>query len=469
MNAINRKTISISIFKLVLPLFVLLFAQAAVNAQSYTSEEQNCFNMVQGKVAYDKAGSKTWNEANIRNLCKGTTNAAQTINCFSTKISAGVDWSVASPACSPTNLKSTSSSLNGNWMMYNEKGVKYDKLAKIVQSGVNLSFNNGYGGNSTAVLNSNTFTTSDGLIGTVSADGTRINWNTGYLWVRTGSTANNQPNYVESETQLTPEPIKDATNDPVDSGMITRTITLKNNAGLQGIDASIQLSSGYSGSINNVDNLQVLAQTKAINVNQMTSLTHTSPLNETIEFYLAYDNRAIFKAILPTKKDLTELCYEVTGTYFVPIVQACDGGATYEAKHISFKNEAGYNSTMSLTYYPTGGSTTKTETTVSTTAGYQRKIYLPLDADTDKPMKLKVDVNVANKNLLTKDVTLSDFESTCYKVWGNAIYPKVSPCSLNSNARTIKLWNNAGYIASMEVTYYDKNQSGKDVGRTVKT
>lgn len=43
----------------VLSLFALIFFQSA-NAQSYTQNEQNCFNLVQGNVAWDKAGnSKT--------------------------------------------------------------------------------------------------------------------------------------------------------------------------------------------------------------------------------------------------------------------------------------------------------------------------------------------------------------------------------------------------------------------------
>lgn len=487
MNAINQKNISISLFKLVLPLFVLLFAQVAANAQSYTPEEQNCFNMVQGKVAYDKAGNRTWSESNIRNLCKGTTNATQTIDCFSSKIAAGVDWSVASPACSPSAFKSTSPRMEGDWTMYNDKGAKLDKQAKIVQSGANLSINNGYGANSTAVLNGNTFTTSDGLTGTVSADGTRINWNIGFVWVKQGSTANNQPNRIESETNLNPEPLKDATvskvvrntdnttQPPADSGTITRTITIKNNSGMAIIGFLINRVA-YADPRNQEDIKTRVAQTNGfgLGVGQTETIGENKPLpiNEEVELWMLDSlsgYKPFFKVLLPQNKDLTTFCYEVAGTYFVPSVKTCDGSPTYESKYISFKNEAGYNSTMSLTYYPTGGSTTKTAKTLSTTPGYQTKLYLPLDSDTERQMILKTDVDVANRNLLTKDVTLSNFDSDCYKVWGNAIYPKVSSCSLNSNARKIKLWNNAGYIASMEVTYYDKDQSGKDVGRTVKT
>jgi hypothetical protein len=74
--------------------------------------------------------------------------------------------------------------------------------------------------------------------------------------------------------------------------------------------------------------------------------------------------------------------------------------------------------------------------------------------------------------LISKDVSLSDFDtvgSSCYKTWGSGLGPKASPCSLNPNARTIKLWNNAGYSASLKVTYYDKDQTGKDVEKTVNT
>mgnify|MGYP003524587706 CR=1 FL=1 len=82
--------------------------------------------------------------------------------------------------------------LEGSWTMYNDKGEKYDKPAKVAQSGSKLSINNGYGGKSTAVINGSSFTTSDGLTGTVSADGTKIDWSNAYVWVR-------RPTYQEDK------------------------------------------------------------------------------------------------------------------------------------------------------------------------------------------------------------------------------------------------------------------------------
>ncbi|MBK8151156.1 MAG: hypothetical protein IPK58_23860 [Acidobacteria bacterium] len=163
--------------------------------------EQDCFNQVQNKVAYDTAGNKVWNENNIKNLCRGTTDPAATISCFSQKMPR-VGWSQATQECAalsssqtqrvnkmpvPDQPVSTGLKLEGDWEMYNDKGVKFDKFAKISQSGSNLSINNGYGTNSTAVLNGATITTSDGLTGTVSADGTRIDWNIRFYWIRQAS------------------------------------------------------------------------------------------------------------------------------------------------------------------------------------------------------------------------------------------------------------------------------------------
>jgi hypothetical protein len=39
------------VFKLLLPVFVLLLTHVSANEQSYTPEETTCYTMVQGKVA----------------------------------------------------------------------------------------------------------------------------------------------------------------------------------------------------------------------------------------------------------------------------------------------------------------------------------------------------------------------------------------------------------------------------------
>ncbi|HQU86710.1 MAG TPA: hypothetical protein PKY59_26495 [Pyrinomonadaceae bacterium] len=354
MNAVNRKTISIGLLKFALSLLVLVFIQIAANAQSYTQEEQNCFDQVQNKVAYDQLGTKTWNPVNVRKLCKGTTDAAATISCFKNIISSFNDWNRGITECVGTQTKA--------------------------------------------------------------------------------------------------EDVK-----------ITRTITIKNNSGIN-LYGYLVGRSNYA-TRNNTGNLKSgIAGTKQIAYGQTEKFGESTslPLSEDVELWIeqADSLKPYFISTLPKNKDLTTFCYEITGTYFVPFVKTCDGSPTYESKYISFKNEAGYNSTMSLTYYPTGDSTPKTAKTISTTAGYQTKLYLPLDADTSKQMTLKVEQtsDTGNNEMLTKNVDLSSFDtvgSTCYKVWGSIFSKKVNLCSENPNARTIKLKNNGAFQARMEVTYYD--------------
>lgn len=134
----NTKTISISIFKLVLPLFVLLFVQFTANAQ--TALEQQCFNAVQGKVAYDQAGNKQWSEANIRNLCQGTTNPSATISCFENEIRTHNDWSRGISACKAKAASIQNSAdaqqfhLTGTWAIYDTAGNKTPRIANIRHS-----------------------------------------------------------------------------------------------------------------------------------------------------------------------------------------------------------------------------------------------------------------------------------------------------------------------------------------------
>ena len=57
--------------KLLIFAAAIFFIQTTASAQ--TALEQQCFDAVQGKVAYDQAGHKFWDAANVRKLCQGTT------------------------------------------------------------------------------------------------------------------------------------------------------------------------------------------------------------------------------------------------------------------------------------------------------------------------------------------------------------------------------------------------------------
>jgi hypothetical protein len=63
------------------------------------SPEQACINAVQGRVAWDTAGNRTWGENNLRALCRGTINPSATISCFQTRMPQ-VGWQQAIQDCS---------------------------------------------------------------------------------------------------------------------------------------------------------------------------------------------------------------------------------------------------------------------------------------------------------------------------------------------------------------------------------
>jgi hypothetical protein len=96
-------TVSQSIKNKVATIFVLTLAvlciQGLAQAQSPTAMEQQCMNAVQGKVAWNQAGSTTWGADNLRNLCQGTTNPSATITCFQAQIQTHNSWEKGIAAC----------------------------------------------------------------------------------------------------------------------------------------------------------------------------------------------------------------------------------------------------------------------------------------------------------------------------------------------------------------------------------
>ena len=56
-------------------------------------QEQECFNYVQGRIAWDPAGkNKRWADGNVKRLCKGTTSKYSPGNCFSYAMHKGNQW-----------------------------------------------------------------------------------------------------------------------------------------------------------------------------------------------------------------------------------------------------------------------------------------------------------------------------------------------------------------------------------------
>jgi hypothetical protein len=218
MDTINQHKISISIFKLVLPLLVLLFVQMAANALGSTPPEQKCFEMAQNKVAWNKAGQTSWSPTNLQRLCKGTTNPVATIACFKNIINQFDDFKRGIEECSgPKPNAQTTFYLNGYWAGFNADGSKSTFIWQINQTGSNLSFVDvgaGTGTKFSGQIQGNQITDSNGKTGIVGPYGDQIKWSDGVVWKRQAKPKN---------------PAATPNNPPLaDTGSIARTIKIKN-------------------------------------------------------------------------------------------------------------------------------------------------------------------------------------------------------------------------------------------------
>lgn len=52
--------------------------------------EKRCFDLVQGQIAWDYTGNRTWDPNNIQNLCRGTSDASQPPQCFQRVMHGGI-------------------------------------------------------------------------------------------------------------------------------------------------------------------------------------------------------------------------------------------------------------------------------------------------------------------------------------------------------------------------------------------
>lgn len=156
--------------------------------QNSSSLENQCAQMVQGKVAWNRAGATRWDETNIRNLCQGTTNPAATISCFTTEINTHNNWSRAIQSCkgNPNSASTTTlPDLNGKWTGYNSDGSVARNPGTILQNGTLAIVDNGEGSVSQGQIQGNRIFAKDwNLTGTLSSDGKVIRWSNNSTWVK---------------------------------------------------------------------------------------------------------------------------------------------------------------------------------------------------------------------------------------------------------------------------------------------
>jgi hypothetical protein len=322
--------------------------------------------------------------------------------------------------------------LEGSWTMYNDKGEKYDKPAKVAQSGPKLSINNGYGGKSTAVISGNTFTTSDGLTGTVSADGMKIDWSNAYVWVRQGSTSPG----IEIAALPGDPPV--------------RKIKLMNNAGFR---AKMKVTYYDRDSAGN--DVAKPVETGLLNVLQTETLaiphgTSSKPVEIKFTYIdIAVDARLndVYKEFSPITISPSfsgELCYRLEGTTFNPVMSNCDNSigdaASTDVRQIRFQNDAAYDAQMMVMYFVNevinGNTVPMPKTIVSGyingLGGKFRMINVPKDTAPNMPITISLMGNATVKNGIFSTTLPANFPASpapCFKVWGTLFDPAGGQCN----------------------------------------
>ncbi len=159
------------------------------------SVEQRCFNMVQGKVAWRKNGSKRWADNNVRSLCAGTKNPSALVACFKSQINQNKNWTTARNYCKRNSPKRTNTglpvstnnriNLTGEWTVYFADGKVASVTSTIVQNGRTFTFDTGIGDTkATARISRNTAYFGGSLTGKISDDGKLIRMSNDTIWVK---------------------------------------------------------------------------------------------------------------------------------------------------------------------------------------------------------------------------------------------------------------------------------------------
>lgn len=160
--------------------------------------QAQCNEMLQGKVALDRNGNTNWVGGQLERLCTGTSNPQETVTCFKNVLNRLGDTDKATQSCSflakwiaqygnpSAPPASTVSNLSGDWVGYYPNGSKSPYIWRIMQSASNLNFQDmgGTGTKFTGRLENGRITDSNNKTATLSADGTRITWSDGVVYLK---------------------------------------------------------------------------------------------------------------------------------------------------------------------------------------------------------------------------------------------------------------------------------------------
>lgn len=106
---------------------LILSVTLAAPAQAKTEKEAACFDLVQGKVAWNQNGATTWQPHNVDWLCKGVQYPYALVDCFNVMIEIGQPWNKAIGYCQDA-MKPIETSIP----KVNEYGERFEKLEGVL-------------------------------------------------------------------------------------------------------------------------------------------------------------------------------------------------------------------------------------------------------------------------------------------------------------------------------------------------
>ena len=467
MNPTAPKNVS-RIFTLLLPLVVLLIVPAAAKAQTYTPEETDCYNIVQGKVAWNTSGTTTWNEANIRSLCKGTTNPSATVSCFKSKISRGQDWSQATAACSPSVLNSQPRK-NAAALLQEEIVVE---SSPAPAAPIKIAFWN-YASNPAKLR---VFRADQPLEQNPVAEGT-VSITLGDK----GDTvlpADFPIDQLEVEVRMTvfggyvpiyratviPNGKRDFCFEGTGSGYVPVVKPCQKTQAIEAKRISFKNESGLTAKMNldyvALDNTAktiatddtVLGMSRRIYVPRDAAPDQAMTL--TVNGVGASTTRPLLSKTLFPHSINDSTCFKAWGPVITPKASPC--AITRGARTIKLMNNSGYNTMMEVTYNDGGETSVRTNIIELL---QNDKIEIPYSAP-NVPIQVKFYSDPPLKVFSTNTISSTFTGQLCYRTEGTIFSPAVSNCdnsvgdASDSNVRQIRFQNDAGYDAEMIVTYF---------------
>jgi len=357
----------------VLPLFVLLFAQANTQAQAPANSKFCAYDFEICEFQGEREVIYGANNIFVRKVIKGGS------VCLPATF--GIPDPVPNVRKSCFVVSSSSAiDLSGEWKMFEANGKQYDKKATITQTGTTVNLDNGYGSNASVSLQGSTLAvTAWGLTGTVSADGKRIDWSNGYRWERYNIFDRPEIEVKQETPTPTPLPTPIPTPTPVPNN---RRLTLKNGGAMTVTINAYKAVSGASDAAP-LTSIKYLDGGGNKSVSFGANLSRAAEIDVEIFMKVAagIGSRDVEIYRGRVAGGASALCFEVAGSVYEAFVKPCDNTVATENDYVTVRNEGVMLAYVAVEY--TGinnGETKKSYKTDDTLLGYIRKIYTPRDA-----------------------------------------------------------------------------------------